>query len=414
MRDDVVIKVVGLGKRFERASPDGLIGSDDPTGFWALRNVSFEIKKGESVGIIGPNGSGKSTLLKILAGVTRPTEGRVEINGRVASILEIGSGFHPELTGLENIHLNGSILGFSKKEITPQVDSIIEFSGIKDFINEPVKNYSSGMYVRLAFSIMAHLPFDVYLLDEVMTVGDISFSLRSSERMRYLRNKGCSFVVVSHVLADMAQWVDSIIRLDIGRLYGTQTNDYNTVNSYLSSAFDNYLHQHGGHDLSKSCIIESHDLGSEEFSLSMISVSSEKDSFKTDFERNKGIHISSCCVLHSAVDLHFGVTFMDLHANAIFTSMSLDTLVMKTSSSYSSGQQKITHQLEIPAYFMNSGLFQLRFFFIIDTGSGKYERSFEVSQRLVIHVAKSKMDNQTLESIPGLLRPRFNWRMIMA
>jgi ABC-type polysaccharide/polyol phosphate transport system ATPase subunit len=198
MSENVAIKVVGLGKRFERSSVDESTGLDDATGFWALRNVSFEIKKGESVGIIGPNGSGKSTLLKILAGVTRPTEGRVEINGRVASILEIGSGFHPELTGRENIYLNGSILGFSKKEITPHVDSIIEFSGINDFIDEPVKNYSSGMYVRLAFSIMAHLPFDIYLLDEVLSVGDEEFQNKCWENVKKWKNMSKTIILVHH------------------------------------------------------------------------------------------------------------------------------------------------------------------------------------------------------------------------
>lgn len=202
MSENVAIKVVGLGKRFERTSQEGSTKSDDPEGFWALRNLSFEIKKGESVGIIGPNGSGKSTLLKILAGVTRPTEGRVEIVGRVASILEIGSGFHPELSGRENIHLNGSILGFSKKEITPHVKDIIDFSGIGEFIDEPVKNYSSGMYVRLAFSIMAHLPFDIYLLDEVMAVGDIRFQEKVRLKMTEFGVTGRTVLLASHSLTE--------------------------------------------------------------------------------------------------------------------------------------------------------------------------------------------------------------------
>src|SRR5690606_19206903 len=132
--------------------------------------------KGENVGIIGPNGSGKSTLLKILAGVTKPTSGTVDINGRIASILDIGAGFHPELSGKENVFLNGQILGFAKSEIAPKYKEIVEFSGIGKYIDEPVKNYSNGMYLRLAFSIMVHLDFDIYLFDEVMSVGDAEFT----------------------------------------------------------------------------------------------------------------------------------------------------------------------------------------------------------------------------------------------
>lgn len=240
MSENVVIKVVGLGKRFERSSRNGLTGSDDPEGFWALRNVSFEIKKGVSVGIIGPNGSGKSTLLKILAGVTRPTEGSVEIKGRVASILEIGSGFHPELTGRENIHLNGSILGFSKKEIAPNVKDIIDFSGIGEFIDEPVKNYSSGMFVRLAFSIMAHLPFDIYLLDEVMAVGDAEFRLRTLDTIGRLRERGCTLISVSHALAELEGQSDKMMYLRGGQTVDAGRSDL--MNRYLADGPDGLFH----------------------------------------------------------------------------------------------------------------------------------------------------------------------------
>lgn len=165
----------------------------------ALKDVSFEIKKGESVGIIGPNGSGKSTLLKILAGITKPTSGKVQVRGKVASILDIGAGFHPELSGRENVYLNGQIHGFSKKEIESKFDEIVTFSGIEKFIDEPVKNYSNGMYLRLAFSIMAHLDFDVYLFDEVLSVGDAEFRRKVGFRIReLLGEKDKSMVIVSH------------------------------------------------------------------------------------------------------------------------------------------------------------------------------------------------------------------------
>src|SRR5688572_16721738 len=154
MSQVTAIKISGLSKKFHLQHPirneDGSMSNE----LWALKNIDLEIKKGEHVGLIGPNGSGKSTLLKILAGITKPTAGTAEITGRVASILDIGAGFHPELSGRENVFLNGQLLGFSKKEIKQKFDDIVSFSGIEKFIDEPVKNYSSGMYLRLAFSIM--------------------------------------------------------------------------------------------------------------------------------------------------------------------------------------------------------------------------------------------------------------------
>ena len=175
MMQDIAIKVNSLSKKYTLKHPIKDINGSLTNEHWALKDVTFQIKKGETVGIIGPNGSGKSTLLKILSGVTKPTNGSVEINGKVASILDIGAGFHQELSGRENVFLNGQLLGFSAKEIKAQYQKIVDFSGIGNFIEEPVKYYSNGMYLRLAFSILAHLDFDIYLFDEVMNVGDAEF-----------------------------------------------------------------------------------------------------------------------------------------------------------------------------------------------------------------------------------------------
>lgn len=189
MNSDIAIQVEDLSKCYTLHHPI-LDGEGSVTReLWALNAVSFEIRKGESVGILGPNGSGKSTLLKILAGVTKPSAGKVTIRGRVASILDVGAGFHPELSGRENVFLNGQLLGFSRKEIEARLDEILEFSGIDRFIEEPVKNYSNGMYLRLAFSIMAHLDFDVYLLDEVLSVGDAAFRNKISQKFNELKDK---------------------------------------------------------------------------------------------------------------------------------------------------------------------------------------------------------------------------------
>lgn len=213
MHDETAIKVENLSKVFSLRQPrideDGIATSEH----WALKDVSFEIKKGESVGIIGPNGSGKSTLLKILAGVTKPTSGTVKIRGKVASILDIGAGFHPELSGRENVFLNGQIHGFSKKEIEAKFNEIVQFSGIEKFIDEPVKNYSNGMYLRLAFSIMAHLDFDVYLLDEVLSVGDAEFMIASGN---WVTKSEKTFVVVSHNIKELMQITSKIATVKNG------------------------------------------------------------------------------------------------------------------------------------------------------------------------------------------------------
>jgi lipopolysaccharide transport system ATP-binding protein len=185
---------------------------------WALREVSFEVHEGEVLGIIGRNGAGKSTLLKILTRITTPTKGQVEIRGRVGSLLEVGTGFHPELTGRENIYLNGSILGMKRREIDARYEAIVEFSGVERFIDTPVKRYSSGMYVRLAFSVAAHLEPEILLVDEVLAVGDAEFQRRCLGRIEELGSSGRTVVFVSHMLPSVAQLCDRAIQLESGRV----------------------------------------------------------------------------------------------------------------------------------------------------------------------------------------------------
>lgn len=186
--------------------------------FWALRDVSFEVKRGEALGIIGHNGAGKSTILKLLSNITTPTSGEITINGRLAALIEVGSGFHPELTGRENIFLSGSILGMKRREIEAKLDQIIEFAGVREFIDTPVKRYSSGMYVRLGFAIAAHLDADVLLLDEVLAVGDVSFQAKCLQRVRELRESGKTIVFISHDLAAVERLCDRVLLMERGRL----------------------------------------------------------------------------------------------------------------------------------------------------------------------------------------------------
>jgi lipopolysaccharide transport system ATP-binding protein len=186
--------------------------------FWALKDVSFEIEPGQVLGIIGRNGAGKSTLLKILSRITKPTTGQVEFRGRVGSLLEVGTGFHPELTGRENTYLNGAILGMSRREIARQFDSIVEFSGVEKFLETPVKRYSSGMYVRLAFAVAAHLDPEILLVDEVLAVGDQAFQQKCLGKMGEIAHSGRTVLLVSHNLPMLTRLASHAIWLERGRL----------------------------------------------------------------------------------------------------------------------------------------------------------------------------------------------------
>lgn len=192
---------------------------DDKDIFWALKDINFEVKKGEVLGIIGKNGAGKSTLLKILSRISEPTDGKIEIYGRVASLLEVGTGFNPELTGRENVYLNGTILGMTKKEIDVKFDEIIGFSGIEKFIDTPVKRYSSGMKVRLAFAVAAHLEPEILIIDEVLAVGDAEFQNKCMGKMNELsKGEGRTVLFVSHNMAAVKDLCSSCILLSNGRI----------------------------------------------------------------------------------------------------------------------------------------------------------------------------------------------------
>jgi ABC-type polysaccharide/polyol phosphate transport system ATPase subunit len=186
--------------------------------FWALRDVSLDVQRGEALGVIGRNGAGKSTLLKLLAGITAPTEGEIVITGRLAALIEVGSGFHPELTGRENVYLSGAILGMRRREIAAKFDRIVEFAGVAPFIDMPVKWYSSGMYVRLGFAIAAHLDPDVLLIDEVLAVGDAAFQKQCLERIRELRRGGTTAVFISHDLSAVEMLCDRAMLVEGGRI----------------------------------------------------------------------------------------------------------------------------------------------------------------------------------------------------
>jgi len=193
-------------------------GEEDESVFWALKDVSFEVKEGEVLGIIGKNGAGKSTLLKILSQITEPTSGKIEIHGRVASLLEVGTGFHPELSGRENIYMNGTILGMTRREIDSKLDEIIDFSGVEKFIDTPVKFYSSGMKVRLGFSVAAHLDPEILIIDEVLAVGDYEFQAKCLKKMDSVSKEGRTVLFVSHNLEAIKTLCSRILVLKDGKI----------------------------------------------------------------------------------------------------------------------------------------------------------------------------------------------------
>src|SRR5438477_4550081 len=195
-----------------------VVQGDSIEEFWALKDVSFEVRQGEVLGIIGRNGAGKSTVLKILSRITEPTTGRITLRGRVASLLEVGTGFHPELTGRENIYLNGAILGMSRSEIRKKFDEIVAFAEVEKFLDTPVKRYSSGMYVRLAFAVAAHLEPEILIVDEVLAVGDAEFQKKCLGKMSEIAGGGRTVLFVSHNTGAVASLCPSVMWLDEGRV----------------------------------------------------------------------------------------------------------------------------------------------------------------------------------------------------
>lgn len=243
--DDIAIRLEGVTQRYRVISerPDTLRElftrffrhNTSFHDFDALQNVSFTVRRGEVAAIIGRNGSGKSTTLKIIAGVYRPTAGSVEVNGTVAPLIELGAGFHSELTGRENILLNGLLMGYSKREMQARQESIIEFAGIGDFIDAPIKQYSSGMYVRLAFAVATEVDPEILVVDEILSVGDIGFQKKCYERLKGFQSAGKTIILVTHSLTDVITLCDRAIYLERGRIMFDGPTD-EAVDMYKASA----------------------------------------------------------------------------------------------------------------------------------------------------------------------------------
>ena len=305
-------------KFLKKEDPNTKIGAktyDKNETFYALNGISFEAKKGEAVGIIGSNGAGKSTVLKLLCQVTAPTKGNIYLNGKSASMLEVGTGFHPELTGRENIYLNGAILGMTKAEIDSKIEDIIDFSEVRQFIDTPVKRYSSGMYVKLAFSVAAHLDSEILIMDEVLAVGDIAFQEKCIEKMKSLANdQNRTILYVSHNMNTIRQLCDRCIVL---------SNGIKIFDGDVEEAINLYLGNNNGEfntetDLSvikrPKTVLKDIEMQKIKFKdkESIIFCDDEKLKFTLDWHSNKEFQdVKFKLIIRNSSDIPVGVTFSD-------------------------------------------------------------------------------------------------------
>lgn len=257
-----------LGNKWRSIKGKKNTGTED---FWALNDISFEVKKGEAIGIIGRNGAGKSTLLKILSKITYPTTGRIEIEGRISSLLEVGTGFHPELTGRENIFLNGTILGMSRKEVKLKFDEIVDFSGVEKFLDTPVKRYSSGMYVRLAFSVAAYLNPEILIIDEVLAVGDAEFQKKCLGKMDDVAKKGRTVIFVSHNMQAINMLCNKAMMITEGQLIANSYDVPSIIRKYNDEYESTSLHWIGNE-------------GDENVRLLATKIGKQKDVYYSDEE----------------------------------------------------------------------------------------------------------------------------------
>jgi lipopolysaccharide transport system ATP-binding protein len=357
---------------------------------WSLRDINFEIERGDAVGIIGRNGAGKSTLLKLLSKVTKPTKGSFKVNGRIASLLEVGTGFNPEMTGRENIYLNGAILGMRRHEITRKLDEIIAFSGVERYIDTPVKRYSSGMYVRLAFAVAAHLESEILIIDEVLAVGDAEFQKKCLGKMGDVsKSEGRTVLFVSHNMTAVETLCNKAIFLHQGRIENTGTPD-EMIKYYLEySTNEQRKIQYDS--------IEEAD-GNEHVKVLFASV-----------ENASSNSVDEVIDVTSEIDIHLKVANLTKE-NVISVGFDLKTLkgdtLFGTANFFESQPGKVTEvKCRIPGNFLNDELYQIHYYIHTQAMSLLYENDL-----LVFDVKDIERRSGYLGKINGLIRPSLSWK----
>ena len=358
---------------------------------YSLRDINFEIQQGEAVGIIGKNGAGKSTLLKILSRVTSPTTGKIEIKGRIASLLEVGTGFHPELTGRENIYLNGAILGMRKKEITRKLDEIIDFSGVERYIDTPVKRYSSGMYVRLAFAVAAHLESEILIVDEVLAVGDAEFQKKCLGKMNDVsKSDGRTILFVSHNMSAIKSLCQKAILLVNGSIMTNDITD-NVVRKYLGGDSE-YLN------------FRQIDQTIEGFNMISFGIRNKENSFNDMLAREKELVFEINYSNHTdQKGLYFNIKMKDDEGKHFLVTTSIND-----SNLVQNGTNK-TAYMNIPAGFFNEGTFAIDLMVLSKNEKG-YKTFYNETDVLTIPLQPDQRELGTwMGKEVGLVIPTFNW-----
>ncbi len=359
---------------------------------WSLKDLDFEVNKGEALGIIGKNGAGKSTLLKVLSQVTTPTTGKVKMKGRVASLLEVGTGFHPELTGRENIFLNGAILGMTKSEVKKKFDEIVDFSGVERYIDTPVKRYSSGMYVRLAFAVAAHLDSEILIVDEVLAVGDAEFQKKCVGKMDDIsKGEGRTILFVSHVLSMIKSLCKKTMILEDGKIRSIGASD-EMIKEYLSSKKQT------------NKVWEKGSVGDHVAELNSAKLTDENGKKVEFVDLNKNTYLEyTYTVKEDWVNFHPNIHVFDQNGNYVFV----------TSDDKMSGEQKkrkgtYRSRIKFPKQFFNTGIFTIGLALTSYPGTviHFFENdaiTFEVKEDLGLRT------NAYTGPMPGVIRPNMDW-----
>ena len=368
-----------------------IVQGDEVEEFWALKDVSFEIQPGDRVGIIGRNGAGKSTLLKILSRITEPTRGRVTINGRVASLLEVGTGFHPELTGRENIFLNGAILGMGRKEIQRKFDEIVEFAEVEKFLDTPVKRYSSGMYVRLAFAVAAHLEPEILVVDEVLAVGDAQFQKKCLGKMEDVAGEGRTVLFVSHNMSAVTSLCTHSILLNAGKMIQAGATQ-DVIAHYLNAGHNSLLEQvwNDPQEAPGNERVRLHSVRVININAPNESLISVKSPIDLEF---------IAWVMMPNIKISFNIAVLDSIGGCVFNiaSKATETTVGKMKS--------ICH---IPAEIMNDGVYTLRLM-VLDV-TKDIQCLLRVQEAAVFEVIDHDREGDWHGKWPGAVRPTcFQW-----
>ncbi|HEY62827.1 MAG TPA: ABC transporter ATP-binding protein, partial [Anaerolineae bacterium] len=393
-RDTLVNFAAAPIRRIRKSLP---IMNNDAQTIWALRHINFKVREGQVLGVIGRNGAGKSTLLKILSRVTEPSEGEVVIRGRVGSLLEVGTGFHPELTGRENIYLNGAILGMKRTEIDKKFDEIVAFSGVERFIDTPVKRYSSGMYLRLAFSVAAHLEPEILVVDEVLAVGDAEFQRKCLGKMSDVAQEGRTVIFVSHNMSAILRLTEETIVLDNGKLV-FQAPTAEAVDFYMASGYQNIGERTWNPEEIPASAnpfrpIALRILNHKSKIVDSV-ISSEPVTFEVEYALNKPIK-----------GLRVGLYLMNMRGEFVFTTFDTDDLDTYDEFAIRDAGTYISRCM-IPKDLLNEG----RYVIGINASTYRVKRYFQDERALVFSVdGIGAPGKQWPEPRMGLIRPRLDW-----